>query len=248
MKRQRQQLKFKRTSYILLAVGVIFGGIVLAGGGRLYRWLTAPRIDLEATPLPPTATALPSPTATPRPAGWQEQRDLRSGEVYLTPPVAEEQALRAAFAVLLQRTRVAATDEATLLAYDRDASIAQARDYVAVDFFAWPLLDTQFVFVHTALGPENPIRCADTTHCSVTQAVLGIQAVLIFDPAMCQALGSAPCLAQLGDDQIDARDNLVTATFAQGTDGGWRLTGWEAIALPAPPDTWNEGRGNDARE
>ncbi len=234
---KRQQHKFKRTSYILLAVGVIFGGIVLAGGGRLYRWLTAPRIDPQAIPLPPTATALPLPTATPRPAGWQEQRDGRSGAVYLTPPAAEEQALRTAFAVLLQRTRVTAADEATLLAYDRDASIAQARDHVAMDF-AWPLLDTPFVFVHTTLGPENPIHCDDTTHCRVTQAVLGIQAVLIFDPAMCQSLGSAPCLAQLGDDQIDARDNLVTATFAQGVDGGWRLTGWEAIPLPAPPDTW----------
>ena len=234
---KRQQIKLKRPSYILLAVGVIFGGIVLAGGGRLYRWLTAPRIDPQATPLPPTATALPSPTATPRPAGWQEQRDPRSGAVYLTPPAAEEQALRTAFAVLLQRTRVAATDEATLLAYDRDASIAQAREYVAADF-VWPLLDTTFVFVHTALGPENPIRCADTTHCAVTQAVLGIQAVLIFDPAMCQSTGSVPCLAQLGDDQIDARDNLVTATFIQSADSVWRLIGWEAIALPAPPDTW----------
>ena len=226
---KRQQRKLKRTSYILLAVGIIFGGIVLAGGGRLYRWLTAPRIDPQATPLPPTAT--------PRPTGWQEQRDGRSGAVYLTPPATEEQALRAAFAVLLQRTRVEASDEATLLAYDRDASIAQAREYVATDF-AWPLLDTPFVFVHTALGPENAIRCDDTTHCSMTQAVLGIQAVLIFDPAMCQSSGSVPCLAQLGDDQIDARDNLVTATFAQGADGVWRCTGWEAIALPAPPDTW----------
>jgi len=237
MKRQRQQRKLKRTSYILLAVGIIFGGIVLAGGGRLYRWLTAPRIDLQATPLPPTATAAPAPTATPRPAGRQEQRDTRTGEGYLTPPAAEEQALRAAFAVLLQRTRVEAADEATLLTYDRDASIARAREHVAADF-AWPLLDTPFVFVHTALGPENPIRCADTTHCSVTQAVLGIQAVLIFDPAMCQSTGSVPCLTQLGDDQIDARDNLVTATFVQGADGIWRCTGWEAIALPAPPDTW----------
>jgi len=236
MKRQRQQRKLKRTSYILLAVGIIFGGIVLAGGGRLYRWLTAPRIDLEATPMP-TVTATAPPTATPRPAGWQEQRDARTGEVYLTPPAAEEQALRAAFAVLLQRTRVEAADEATLLAYDRDASIAQARDYVAADF-AWPLLDTPFVFVHTALGPENPIRCDDTTHCRVTQAVLGIQAVLIFEPAMCQSTGSIPCLAQLGDDQIDARDNLVTATFRQESDDVWRCTGWEAIALPAPPDTW----------
>ena len=234
---KRQQCKLKRASYILMAVGVIFGGIVLAGGGRLYRWLTAPRIDPQATPFSPTATALPSPTATPRPAGWQEQRDPRSGEVYLTPPATEEQALRAAFTVLLQRTRVEAADEATLLAYNREASSAQAREYVATDF-AWSLLDTPFVFIHTALGPENPIRCADTMHCRITQAVLGIQAVLIFDPAMCQALGSAPCLAQLGDEQIDARDNLVTATFIQGTDGGWRLTGWEAIALPAPPDTW----------
>jgi hypothetical protein len=233
MKRQR---KLKRTGYILLAVGVIFGGILLAGGVQIYHWLTAPRLDLEATPIP-TVTASPSPTATPRPAGWQEERDTGSGEVYLTPPAAEEQALRAAFAVLLQRTRVEATDEATLLAYDRDASIAQARDYVAADF-AWPLLDTQFVFVHTALGPENPIRCDDTTHCQVTQAVLGIQSVLIFDPAMCQSLGSAPCLAQLSDEQIDARDNLVTATFVQGTDGVWRLSGWEAMALPALPDTW----------
>lgn len=236
MKRRQQQIKLKRTSYILLAVGVIFGGIVLAGGVQVYRWLTAPRIDLEATPVP-TATALPAPTATPRSAGWQEQRDTASGQVYLTPPAAEEQALRAAFAVLLQRTRVEAADEATLLAYDREASIAQAREYVAADF-AWSLLDTPFVFVHTALGPENPIRCDDTTLCSVTQAVLGIQAVLIFDPAMCQSTGSVPCLAQLGDDQIDARDNLVTATFVQGADGGWRLTGWEALALPAPPDTW----------
>ncbi len=236
MKRQRQQHKFKRTSYILLAVGIIFGGIVLAGGGRLYRWLTAPRLDLEATPIP-TVTATVPPTVTPVSTGWQEQRDDRTGEVYLTPPTAEEQALRAAFAVLLQRARVEAADEATLLAYDYDVSIAQAREYVTADF-GWPLLDTPFVFVHTALGPENPIRCADTTHCSVTQAVLGIQAVLIFDPAMCESTGSVPCLAQLGDDQIDARDNLVTATFVQGADGGWQLTGWEAIALPAPPDTW----------
>lgn len=231
MKRQ-----FKRTSYILLAVGVIFGGIILAGGIQLYRWLTAPRIDLEATPIP-TVAATPLPTATPVPTGWQEQREASSGEEYLTPPAAVEQTLRAVFAALLQRTRVAATDEATLLAYDRAASIAQARDYVAADF-TWPLLDTQFVFVHTASGPENPIRCDDTTHCQVTQAVLGIQAVLIFDPAMCQSLGHVPCLAELSDDQIDARDNLVTATFAQGPDGGWRLTGWEAIALPVPPETW----------
>ncbi len=236
MKRQRQQIKLKRTSYILLAVGIIFGGIVLAGGVQVYRWLTAPRIDLEATSMP-TVTATASPTVTPRPTGWQEQRDDRTGAVYLTPPAAEEQALRAAFAVLLQRTRVAAADEATLLAYDYNASIAQARECLAADF-AWPLLDTPFVFVHTALGPENPIRCDDTTHCAVTQAVLGIQAVLIFEPAMCQSTGSVPCLAQLGDDQIDARDNLVTATFVQGADGGWRLTGWEALALPAPPDTW----------
>ena len=185
----------------------------------------------------PTVTATAPPTETPVPSGWQEQRDTPSGAVYLTPPAAEEQALRAAFAVLLQRTRVEVADEATLLAYDRETSIAQAREYVAADF-VWPLLDTQFVFVHTASGPENPIRCDDTTHCSVTQAVLGIQAVLIFDPAMCQSLGSAPCLAQLSDDQIDARDNLVTAMFAQGTDGVWRCTGWEALALPAPPDTW----------
>jgi hypothetical protein len=62
--------------------------------------------------------------------------------------------------------------------------------------------------------------------------------VLIFDPAMCQSLGSTPCLAQLSDEQIDARDNLVTATLVQGTDGVWRLSGWEAMALPALPDTW----------
>lgn len=236
MKRQqRKQHKLKRTSYILLAVGVIFGGIVLAGGVQAYRWLTAPRLDLEATPIP-TVTATVSPTATPVPTGWQERRDTTSGVVYLTPPIADEQTLRAAFAVLLQRTRVLDA-EAALAAYDRDASIAQARDYVAADY-AWPLLDTQFVFVHSALGPENPIRCDDTAHCRVTQAVLGIQAVLIFEPAMCQALGGAPCLAQLSDDQIDARDNLVTATFRLSPDGVWRLTGWETTALPAPPETW----------
>ncbi|HOU12787.1 MAG TPA: hypothetical protein PKZ84_06695 [Anaerolineae bacterium] len=232
---KRQHNKLKRTSYILLAVGVIFGGILLAGGVQLYRWLTAPRIDLEATPIP-TATATLPPTATPIPTGWLEQHDTGGKRVYLTPPIAEEQALRRAFIVLLQRTRVLDA-EALLAAYDRDASIAQARDYVAADY-AWSLLDTQFVFVHSALGPENPIRCDDTTHCQLTQAVLGIQAVLIFDPAMCQSLGRVPCLAQLGDDQIDARDNLVTAMFRLSPDGVWRLTGWEATALPAPPETW----------
>ncbi len=232
---KRQQHKLKRTGYILLAVGIIFGGIVLAGGVQVYHWLTAPRLDLDATPIP-TATATLSPTATPVPTGWQEQRDPGSKQVYLTPPTAEEQALRQAFIVLLQRTRVLDA-EASLAAYDRDASIAQAREYVAADY-AWPLLDTQFVFVHSALGPENPIRCDDTTHCQLTQAVLGIQAVLIFDPATCQSLGRVPCLAELGDDQIDARDNLVTATFRLDPDGVWRLTGWEATALPAPPETW----------
>lgn len=230
-------MKFKRTSYILLAVAVIFGGILLAGGRRLYDWITAPRIDPDATPMPPTATATLAPTATSAHSGWQKQRDAHSGQAYLTPPEAEAQALREAFAVLLQRTRLLQADAETLLAYDRDASSAQARTYVAADY-TWPLLDTQFVFVYTALGPENPIRCDDSAHCRLTQAVLGIQSVLILDEEMCRSSGSVPCLVTLNDDQIDARDNLVTATFRQDADGVWRLTGWKSTALPASPDTW----------
>ena len=151
MKRQQQQIKLKRTSYILLAVGIIFGGIVLAGGGRLYRWLTAPRIDPQATPLPPTATALPSPTATPRPAGWQEQRDARSGTAYLTPPPAEEQALRAAFAVLF--SALAWRRTAKQRSGPTTARRAPRRGLRGGLHLA---LAGHLVFVH-ALGPENAI-------------------------------------------------------------------------------------------
>ena len=145
--------------------------------------------------------------------------------------------MRAAFAVLLYRTRLNApplTDEATLLAYDRDASIQAARAYLAPDY-AWPLLETDFVFIYADPKPRLPrIRCVTTDHCRVTQTIPGIHAVLIFDAEMCRDLGSVPCLVPLRADQLDARDNRITAEFHYDgdRDGGWRLTDWETTGLP----------------
>jgi hypothetical protein len=229
-------LKLKPTTLVLAAVLVIGGGALLAGGARLYRWITAPRLAPAAT-VSPVATATPAPTAKPPGDGWEERRDAQSGAVYLVPPPEEAQALRAAFADLLHRVRVARADPAQLRAYDRAAAIDRARAHLAPDV-AWPHLETDFVFVYTALGDENPVRCADADHCRVVRAVLGIEAVLIFDAAMCEGAGPAPCLAPLADDQIDARDNLVTADFRRDPDGAWRLTAWESVPLPAAPEGW----------
>ena len=142
--------------------------------------------------------------------------------------------MRAAFAVLLSRTRLNAppvTDEATLLAYDRDASIAAARAYLDPDY-VWPLLETDFVFVYADPQPRpSHIHCPAIDSCRVIQTIYGIHAVLIFDADMCRDLGSVPCLAPLRADQLDARDNRITAEFQRVSDD-WRLIGWETIGLP----------------
>ncbi len=104
--------------------------------------------------------------------------------------------------------------------------------------YTWPPLESDFVFVYTALGPENALTCTAEGQCRLTQAVLGIQAVLILDETTCAGWGSAPCLTLLRDDQIDARDNLITADFQRGPDGAWRLNGWDVTPLPAPPAGW----------
>ena len=217
-------MKLKSTTLILLVVGVIFAGVLLAGGGQLYRALTAPRIapPAQMSPVRPPDTVPPAETRAPRPEA---------------PTPADTAALRAAFATLLHRTRVLTAADETLLAYDRPASIAATRPLLA-DAFAWPLLETDFVFVYSELGPENPLVCATFDRCRVTQAVLGIQAVLIFDAEMCATLGPPPCLTPLHADQLDARDNLITADFRREPDGSWRLVAWEAVPLPAPPESW----------
>ncbi len=177
-------MKLKPTAHVLIAVALILAGVLVTGGGRLYGRITAPRIDPEASPLP-TSTPLAATLEPTSPVadGWETYHDGQGGTSYV-PPLAEAQALREAFATLLYRVRVPHADEATLLAHDREASIAQARALVAEDY-AWPLLETPFVFVYGTLGPENEILCADTTHCRISQAVLGIESVLIFDEAMC---------------------------------------------------------------
>ena len=223
-------MKPKSTLLILLAVGAIFAGVLLAGGGQLYRTLSAPRID-PAAQAPAVTVALPM---EPSDAGQRPATRMPRAEA---PTPSDVAALRDAFAVLLHRTRVLTADDDTLLAYDRSASIAAARELLASDF-AWPLLETDFVFVYTELGPENAIVCESPDRCRVTRAVLGIQAVLIFDSEMCADLGPAPCLALLRDDQLDARDNLVTADFRREPDGNWRLVAWDAAPLPAPPAGW----------
>jgi hypothetical protein len=230
-------LKLKSTTWVLLAVVAIFAGLLIAGGGQLWRRVTAPRIDPDAMPVATVETATAEPTALAVDAGWERKQDAQSGRTYLAPPTADVAALRNAFAVLLHRTRVQQTSQEALLAYDLDLSRAQAAHLVA-EGYAWPLLDIPFVFVYTELGPENEVRCTGATHCRVTQAVLGIQSVLIFDAAMCGSPESTPCLAPLTDEQIDARDNLVTADFHKEVDGVWRLVAWETTPLPALPDGW----------
>lgn len=223
-------MKPKSTLLILLAVGTIFAGVLLAGGGLLYRTLSAPRID-PAAQLPPVTVEPPTATSDPN------QRPATRVPRAEAPTPSEAAALHEAFAVLLQRTRLLTADDDTLLAYDRAASIAAARALLAPDF-DWPLLETDFVFVYTELGPENAIVCETPDRCRVTRAVLGIQAVLIFDAEMCADLGPAPCLTLLRDDQLDARDNLVTAEFRRAPDGSWQLIAWDAVPLPAPPPGW----------
>jgi hypothetical protein len=234
---QEVVLKLKSTTWVLLAVVVILAGMLIAGGGRLWRRITAPRIERDVTSAPTSAVTAPEATTPAVGVGWEAKRDPQSGRTHLVPPPAEEQALREAFAVLLHRTRARQADAGALLTYARDLSVAQARALVA-DGYAWPLLDTQFVFVYTELGPENEVRCSDATHCRVTQAVLGIESVLIFDAAMCGSPESTPCLAPLSDEQIDARDNLVTADFRREDDGAWRLVAWETQPLPVLPAGW----------
>ena len=240
--RQEVILKLKSTTWVLLAVVAIFAGLLIAGGGRLWRRVTAPRIDLDATSTVTTEVA-PDESVAVEPAsdelgsGWETKQDAQSGRTYLSPPAGDVVDLRNAFAVLLHRTRVQQTEQDALLAYDRGLSRAQATHLVA-EGYTWPLLDTRFVFVYTELGPDNEVRCSDATHCGLTQAVLGIQSVLIFDPTMCGSPESTPCLAPLTDDQIDARDNLITADFRQEADGVWRLVTWETAPLPALPAGW----------
>ena len=222
-------MKPKATLLILVAVGVIFAGVLLAGGGQLYRSLTAPRID-PATQVSPVITPeSPEPDTDPHPATRVPRPEV--------PTPADTAALRTAFAVLLHRTRVLTAGDDTLLAYDRGASIAAARALLADDF-AWPFLETDFVFIYSELGPENPIVCETPDRCRVTQAVLGIQAVLIFDAEMCAEIGPVPCLTLLHADQLDARDNLITADFRRAAPDEWRLVAWEAVPLPAPPESW----------
>ena len=234
-------MKLKSTTWVLLAVVAIFAGLLIAGGGRLWRRVTAPRIDPDATPLISEAAPVELATAEVASAemelGWETKQDPQSGRTYLVPPAADVAALRNAFTVLLHRTRVQQADQEALLAYDRDLSMSQAAHLVA-EGYTWPLLDTPFVFVYTELGPDNEVRCTDTTHCRVTQAVMDIQSVLIFDTTMCGSPESTPCLAPLTDDQIDARDNLVTADFRKDADGVWRLVAWETTPLPALPAGW----------
>jgi len=230
-------LKLKPTTYVLIAVVVILGAVAAAGGSRLWRQITAPRIVHDATPAPQMTVAHATPTGAPAAEGWEAFRDERSGQHYLTPPPGEVRVLRAAFAALLHRTRVLSTSDAELLAYDREVSMSQARALLADDF-DWSLLETLFVFVHSGMGPENTILCADTAHCRVTQAVLGIEAVLIFDDEVCASAGAVPCLAPLTDAQLDGRDNLITADFEKDAAGVWKLTHWEMSALPAAPKGW----------
>ena len=220
-------MKLKPTALVLLAVLVILAGVFVAGGSRLYRQATAPRVDPDASLPPITATDAASATE------WQAHSEARPGA--LSP--AETVALREAFAVLLQRTRLLVASEETLLAYDRSSSIAAAQAYVADDY-AWPLLESDFVFIYGALGPENSIVCDAPERCRITQAVLDIQAVLIFDKTVCASLGATPCLTSLSDEQIDARDNLITADFRRDGDGRWRLVGWETLPLPPAPTDW----------
>ena len=195
----------------------------------------SPTLTPTLSPLPsPTATTAPTPTSTatptptPKPA-WRPCPKSQAAPCLLPPP-AEAQALRAAFAVLLHRIRLPLTDDTSLLAYDRDASIAAARAYLDPDY-DWPLLDTAFIFIYADSQPPQ-IHCSTAHHCRVTQTIHGIHAVLIFDAEMCRALDSVPCLAPLRADQLDATDNRITAEFHRDPDGGWRLTDWETVGLP----------------
>ncbi len=220
-------MKLKSTALILGAVLLIFTGVLGACGSRVYQQLTAPRVAPAAAPDPRLTPALLATASPPPPV---------AGSAPATPAAAEQAAVRAAFAALLPRARVLSADAATLRAYDRAAQTAAAQAQLAPDY-AWPPLHSDFVFVYTALGPENPLSCAAPDACRLTQAVLGIQAVLLLDPALCVP-DSAPCLTPLADHQVDARDNLITADFQRDLDGAWRLCGWEITPLPAPPPGW----------
>ncbi len=87
-------MKLKSTALILGAVLLIFTGVLGACGSRVYRQATAPRVDPEATRPPVTVTFSPTVTSTQRLAQ----------PTALSP--ADTAALRAAFAVLLSRTRL----------------------------------------------------------------------------------------------------------------------------------------------
>ena len=234
----------KPTVAVLGVVVCIVLVAVVLGGVRVYQNWAAPRIEVSAASLEPVQPATPAPatpaptrtpTATPAP-DWQRVQE--GSMTYYAPPPADAAELRAAFAAIMGHTQVVTASAETLLAFDREASRARVAPLLAEGYEEWNQLDTKYVFVSRAFGPENPIRCTEFTHCEMSRAQLYTEAVIIFNADVCTQgrYAHTPCLVPLvSDEQINGRYRLMVVQFVKETDGVWRMYEWTNQRLPDPP-------------
>jgi hypothetical protein len=241
-----RRLLLQRVTPLGWATAVIASIFVLSGAALLARMLTgcaAELTDLPTVPpiTPTPATATPTslyPTATPTPDGWTVTEHPLTGEEYLSPPAADEQAIREAFDAVLSCYCIEdGPDQVVLEQFDRDA-VLETVDRLALPYIA-DHCRARLVVTLTHLGPEGHVYCVDHDKCYFSRAKLGYFGSILYDDEPCQGLlgEAAPCVFRPSEGQEADHHpcEMFSGTMIYQEEGGiWTLTDLQITPFNCP--------------
>ena len=121
-------------------------------------------------------------------------------------------AVRKAFQAVLSLDVIEDQSNEEALAFDPEATRAQAREFATEDVVA-RYAHPDFVELGT-LGPQNPVQCTDYETCEVVRVKTEIVAYVTYDPDMCAGL----------DAGIPAEHKGASGKFLLAGDGSHCVT------------------------
>ena len=239
--------KIEPAGWVALAVAAV---LVLAILGLAFRFAWPRLVGIER--LPPMSEADPVLTPTsanratsgpskPTPTGWMVQRDV-AGKEHLTPPPADEAAIREAFEAVMAVEYIESDDNQVALqtaSENRQAVVEKANrltDFTGWDWADWGLMTAVEIIPSEHWGTENPVRCDDYETCTAVWVKKGpTSGLIVYQEDICQSeVGSdAPCLVS---NFAETRPYWIRVfTIKLQEDGIWRITSIQSEKLPPPP-------------